>query len=90
MFDFFIIFFYFFFQAITYHTHHYDLVVAGQKEYDEGTAGGLEQETLNKELVAASFELNKMYKTKAEKLEATQKLKEAIILYERGKQYYYF
>ena len=70
--------------AITYHTHHYDLVVAGQKACDEGAAEALDQETLDKELVAASFELNKMYKTKAEKLESTQKLSEALVLYERG------
>ena len=70
--------------AITYHTHHRDLVEAGQKLLDEGAENALDQDTLESELRAASYELNKMYKRKAEKLESTKKLNEAIALYELG------
>ena len=71
--------------AIKYHTHHRDLVMNGQKLLEEGSAEAtLDQDTLTSELSAASFELNKMYKRKAEKLESTQKLNEAISLYELG------
>jgi tetratricopeptide (TPR) repeat protein len=70
--------------AITYHTHHRDLVQTGQSLLDDGAASALDQDILDAELRAASYELNKMYKRKAEKLEATQKLNEEIALYELG------
>jgi tetratricopeptide (TPR) repeat protein len=70
--------------AITYHTHHRELVEAGQQLLDEGAENALDQDALDSELRAASYELNKMYKRKAETLESTQQLSEAIELYKLG------
>jgi tetratricopeptide (TPR) repeat protein len=68
--------------AIKYHTHHRDLVMEGQTLFNEGNSNSLDEKTLLSELSNASYELNKMYKRKAEKLESSSKLNEAISLYE--------
>ncbi len=85
--------------AIQYHGHHRDLVRRGQQALAEGEPGAPSAEALDDELRAASRELNKMFRRKAERLEQQQqqlppgmgeggagaaKLAEAIELYQSG------
>ncbi len=70
--------------AIQYHALHRDLVLRGREALASGDGIAPDDETLEGELRTASYELNKMYRSKAEHLEGQEKVGEAIELYRSG------
>jgi tetratricopeptide (TPR) repeat protein len=70
--------------AIQYHGLHRDLVVRGREALAAGDGNAPDEETLEGELRTASYELNKMYRRKAEHLEGQERVGEAIELYRSG------